>query len=138
MYVGSYALHQIAKVKGPFLSDSVYFNNLDYGNIQENDIINVCPQALPYFVISILPNITQRFKLITNNSDATLPEDYKSDCDMILNSPLLIHWYSQNWTREYSKVTQIPIGLDYHTLTPKAKKNRVGGTRRKRKTRRKN
>ena len=117
-YVNSFDLHFIANVKGPFLSDSEYFMFKDYTGIYNNSCINVCPQALPMFVEYILPKIKVPFKLITNNSDKTLPDDYPTESNVILNSPFLKHWYSQNFILDHPKVTRIPIGLDYHSLKP--------------------
>jgi len=117
-YVNSFDVHSIANVKGPFLSDSEYFMFKDYKGIYNNSCINVCPQGLPMFVKHILPNITVPFKLITNNSDKTLPDDYPTESNVILESPFLKHWYSQNFILDHPKVTRIPIGLDYHSLKP--------------------
>jgi hypothetical protein len=117
-YVNSFDLHFIANVKGPFLSDSEYFMFKDYTGIYDNSCINVCPQGLPMFVKYILPKIKVPFKLITNNSDKTLPDDYPTESNVILESPFLKHWYSQNFILDHPKVTRIPIGLDYHSLKP--------------------
>jgi hypothetical protein len=72
-----------------------------------------------------LPTIKTPFKLITNNSDATLPYDFQNDCDTILNNQYLVHWFSQNWAIQHPKVTRIPIGLDYHSLRPTKQKRLI-------------
>jgi hypothetical protein len=33
-----------------------------------------------------------------------------------------LRWFSQNWVGQHEKVTRIPIGLDYHSLTPTKRK----------------
>lgn len=58
-----------------------------------------------------------RFILVTGNEDTTIPDDFSKKSDEILNSPNLIHWYAQNLIKhDNSKLTAIPIGLDYHTI----------------------
>ena len=57
------------------------------------------------------------FVLVTGNEDTTIPEDFKEKSNEILNSPNLIHWYSQNLNDlTHLKLSSIPIGLDYHTI----------------------
>ena len=57
-----------------------------------------------------------KFILVTGDEDTTIPEDFKDKSNQILNSPNLIHWYSQNLNDlTNSKLTSIPIGLYYHT-----------------------
>ena len=36
-----------------------------------------------------------------------------------LNNNKIIHWFAQNCTIKHSKITMIPIGLDYHTVLNK-------------------
>jgi len=117
-YVGSHALYSIANIKCRFLSDMDYLPIDDYKDISQNSCVYVCPQALPNFVNYILPTIKVQFTLLTNNSDATLPDDYPTESNIILESPFLKHWFSQNFILEHPKVTRIPIGLDYHSLIP--------------------
>lgn len=116
--VGSYGLHQLCNNKSIFSPDADYINPNDYKNIREGALLQVCPQALEKFVNIILPTINVRFRLLTNNSDKTLPDDYPVEVKSILSNPYLIHWFSQNWIGNNEKVTRIPIGLDYHTLIP--------------------
>jgi hypothetical protein len=62
-----------------------------------------------------LPN--SPFILVTGDEDTTMPDDNKEKSNEILNSPNLIHWYSQNLNYVGNvKLTSIPIGLDYHTI----------------------
>jgi len=117
-YVGSYALQQIPTHKGPFIPDFDGINPNSYSNLYPGCLLHVCPQALPNFVEKVLPSISVPFKLLTNNSDKTLPADYSTECSTILGNPFLIKWFSQNWEISHEKVVRIPIGLDYHTLRP--------------------
>jgi len=63
-------------------------------------------------------NIPQhKFILVTGNEDTTIPDDFSEKSNKILNSPNLIHWYSQNLSNlSITKLSSIPIGLDYHTI----------------------
>ena len=57
------------------------------------------------------------FILVTGNEDTTIPDDFLEKSNEILKSPNLIHWYSQNLSNTFiPKLSQIPIGLDYHTI----------------------
>ena len=117
-FVGSYALHELSDNKCVFSPDTDYLDINQYKNIEENSILHVCPQALGKFVTFILPKINVKFRLITNNSDKTLPDDYPVESDIILSNSYVIRWFSQNWVGKHEKVINIPIGLDYHTLIP--------------------
>lgn len=57
------------------------------------------------------------FVLVTHHGDATIPDSYINKSNEILNSPNLIHWFSQNLTKhDNPKLTPIPIGINYHSL----------------------
>jgi hypothetical protein len=124
-YVGSFAILKTATHRSPPISDYDNFDNNVYLNLVPGSILHVCSQALPKFVKSILPTISTPFKLITNNSDCTLPNDFQNESDVILNNQYLIHWFSQNWVGYHLKVTRIPIGLDYHSLRPTKEKRLI-------------
>ena len=118
-YVGSFGLLKSATHKS--LNPISDFNGLDpaiYSNIHPNAILHVCPQALPTFVNKVLPFIQVPFKLLTNNSDSTIPDDYQSESDILLNNPLLITWFAQNCSGTHPKLVKVPIGLDYHSMRP--------------------
>jgi len=57
--------------------------------------------------------------VVSGNEDITFPEICENEqevLDKFINEPNLIHWFSQNLCLTNPKCTQIPIGLDYHTL----------------------
>jgi len=116
-FVSPFALISSATHRAPFpISD---FDGLDpswYPNLYSGCILHVCPPALPSFVKKVLPTITVPFKLLTNNSDYTLPKDFPDESEIILQHPLLIHWFAQNCILDHPKLTRVPIGLDYHSL----------------------
>lgn len=124
-YVGSYALIKTATHKSPNpISD---FGGLDpdwYRNLYPHSVLQVCPQALPEFVKKVLPAMKVPFKLLTNNSDCTIPSDFQAEADIILSHPMLETWFAQNCTGTHPKLTKIPIGLDYHSMRPSGLKKR--------------
>lgn len=119
-YVGSRALLLLADHREPtIVSDSGIFTPVVYlNNHRENELFHVCPQALFRFVKEIVPYLKKPFRLLTNNSDWTIPDDIQEEFDSLVNHPLLVHWFAQNCVVTHPKVTRIPIGLDYHSLTP--------------------
>lgn len=117
--VGSYAILKSAHYRSPTpVSDFSGLNPEWYSNIVPNAVLHVCPQALPEFVRNVLPTLSVAFKLLTNNSDKTLPDDYPEESETLLKSPLLLKWYAQNCVETHEKMVRIPIGLDYHSMRP--------------------
>jgi len=121
-YVGSRGLLNSCDRKSPIpVPDFDGLNPALYDNLNPNEVLHVCPQALNNFVTKVLPKLTKPFILLTNNSDWTIPEDVKKEYDILIDHPLLTHWFSQNCVINHPKLTRIPIGLDYHTLIPTRK-----------------
>jgi len=123
-YVGSRGLLLLADRKSQVaVPDFDGLNPTLYDNLQPNEVLHICPQALNNFVTKVLPNIKTPFILLTNNSDYTIPDDVQKQYEILINHPLLTHWFSQNCIVSHPKLTRIPIGLDYHTLIPRYKKS---------------
>jgi hypothetical protein len=61
--------------------------------------------------------MTKPFVLVSGDCDETMPFDLfnQQSFDAFINDPRIIHWYCQNWVGKHSKVTLMPIGLDFHT-----------------------
>jgi hypothetical protein len=99
-------------------SDISYLDNINERNSFDGMSIYVCNVVLKYFIIKILPLIKHNFYLISGDSDATIPNDIlsKDVFDILLVNPYLIKWFPQNCVIEHSKITHLPIGLDYHTF----------------------
>jgi hypothetical protein len=91
----------------------------------------VCNTALPTFVQHTLAGIRQPFVLVSGDCDELVPDDvFPLDVesqrrplyDKLLNHPYLKHWYCQNFVDVQAveeterKITNLPIGLDYHTF----------------------
>jgi hypothetical protein len=84
---------------------------------KEGETIYIHPTALNNFLINYLPSLKFPFILLSGDSDTTVPNDVREEAQKILDHPLLIKWYSQNCIEPQDKLFQLPIGLDFHTLS---------------------
>jgi hypothetical protein len=67
--------------------------------------------------------IHHRIILVTGDCDETVYEDiFPSSHEFLefIEQDKIIHWFSQNCTVNHNKITKIPIGLDYHTLSKRS------------------
>ncbi len=85
----------------------------------KNPSIYICSSSIVTFINKMLPLINFSFILVSGDCDETIPQEILSHTDFnkLLNDTRLIHWFCQNMTIQHSKITKLPIGLDYHTLT---------------------
>jgi hypothetical protein len=81
--------------------------------------IYVCSDALKSFVANILPKIKHPFVLVSGDSDMCVPYEALSlsETQVLLHHPYLLKWFAQNTPINAHKLVQLPIGLDYHTLS---------------------
>lgn len=90
-------------------------------NIQfDHMTIYVRGEMLSYFVYDILPKINKLFIIVSGDSDLTFPYEVlsKEQMDLLYNCHYLVKIFSQNTTVQNDvKIIQIPIGLDYHTIS---------------------
>jgi hypothetical protein len=80
-------------------------------------VIYITTATISDFVKRILPRLIGRFVLVTGDSDRAVPTDCMDDARILLQHRKLVAWFSQNCVGGHPKLHQIPIGLDYHTLT---------------------
>lgn len=89
-------------------------------NAREIQSFYVCSTLLTFFVSKVLPLMTNKFVLVSGDSDAVVPKEVLSRklFNILINHPLLIKWFAQN-TRiaHHPKITQLPIGIDFHTIS---------------------
>jgi hypothetical protein len=93
---------------------------LDTMHQSKNMSIYVCTHLLTYFVSSILPKITMPFYLVSGDSDLDVQKEGLAPelFTTLIESPYLLKWFAQNITDPPApKVFQMPIGLDYHTIS---------------------
>ena len=82
--------------------------------------IYVCSDLLKFFVSQILPKMVYHFVLVTGDSDMCVPKEALSNTEtsILINSPYLTKWFAQNTQiQNHEKIIQLPIGLDYHTIS---------------------
>lgn len=88
----------------------------------ENDnpvTIYICSSAIPEFR-RIIYSIPYKFILVTGDCDESCWTDLFGSINeflMFIENDKIIHWFSQNCTGSHPKLTQIPIGMDYHTMS---------------------
>jgi hypothetical protein len=86
----------------------------------DNMSIYVITNTLSYFVSNIIPHINKKFILVSGASTKTSPVEALNQKQFfyLINNKFLIHWCSQNNTiQNFNKIIQIPLGLDYHTIS---------------------
>lgn len=73
------------------------------------------------FIDHILPQMAEPFSLVTSDGDIPIPSRIKN-AKKLLESPLLVHWYTQNCdgcnvesANYHEKLRPVPIGLDLHS-----------------------
>ena len=90
------------------------------GKMFDGMSIYVCSDLLHFFLNNILHKINKRFVLVSGDSDLCVPvEPFKAnETNKLLNYPYLIKWFAQNTQiQNHYKIVQLPIGLDYHTIS---------------------
>lgn len=83
---------------------------------KSGDIVYICSTAIQHFI----PHIHKPIIIVSGDCDLTVPFDIFRDetqFHQFINNPNIIHWYAQNCIINHPKVTRIPIGLDYHTIS---------------------
>ncbi|MBO7484743.1 MAG: hypothetical protein J6T84_01610 [Spirochaetaceae bacterium] len=115
------AFHRFPTSK-PFVSGDTFRSMADVvfdansnpkaSDIKGNSIVFVFIDLLPVFAEKILPEVKNRFILITHKGDINITKDYA----YIADNPKIIHWFAQNCDFEHPKITPIPIGLENQAL----------------------
>ena len=93
--------------------------NYDFTSLKNGSIIYICSSALPHF-IQIFMQIPFKIVLVTGDCDETCYQDIFENNEKFLqfiNDERIIHWFSQNCIVTHPKISHIPIGLDYHTMS---------------------
>ena len=91
----------------------------DYRDIKQGDVVYGCSSAI-LEIKKLVKNLTCSIVLVTGDSDNDILGDSfldKKEFIEFIENDSIIHWYSQNCTFRHPKLSPIPIGLDYHTLT---------------------
>lgn len=77
------------------------------------------PNAVREFMLKFLAKIDFPFVLVTSHYDSDMPDGVlaKNESALLLSNRHLVRWYTQNCVVTHPKITCIPIGLDYHTIS---------------------
>ena len=91
------------------------------GNVNEGDVIWVQEYKLKEFYYSVLPQIQNRFILVVTDGDESFPTSYTNILPIyqLINDNRIIHIFAQNVSEYNPKISPIPIGLDFHSITSK-------------------
>jgi len=139
IFVGIYAIYKLfvnkrtnnVNYKSKYIASRSYYSACDHQilfaisestdvpqtyPVRDGETIYINTTAIPNFVTYYLPHIENKFVLVSGDTDATIPDDYKSEVNTILNNKYLLKWYAQNSKKVTDKLIQLPIGLDIHTL----------------------
>ena len=95
--------------------------NYNFSKLNDNSILYICISAIPFFIKNILNNLQFKIILVTGDNDETMPTDIglsNEEFVQFIESEKIIHLFSQNCILlTHPKLSQIPIGLDYHTIS---------------------
>jgi hypothetical protein len=90
----------------------------DWSKLYNGCTIYICNSAIPSFN-EIIDKIPYKFIIVSGDCDECCPMELFStelDFETFIQDDKIIHWFSQNLIIKHPKMTQIPIGLDYHTM----------------------
>ncbi len=85
--------------------------------------------AIPAFVETVLPLLTEPFVLVSGSEDVTIPRqidtrrpaftsDLIAHIQTILNHPLLLHWFAENLVDVDPRLSALPVGMVYSVTDP--------------------
>ncbi len=113
---------------GNFINQKEYPNvKIKVNNNNNEEILFVKSSELILFAKKGLDKITKKFVLFSGDSDFEISIKDENDSRLnesitkILNNKNLIHWYTQNLNLTNSKISNLPHGLDYHTIFERRK-----------------
>ncbi len=106
------------------------FNKNNYHNLRAGDIVWMKAFFVPDFCREILPTLTVPIVIVVADGDESFPSECGNNFDVneLLNNPFIVHLFAQNndYAGPSSKVTSIPIGMDFHTIAYKGKQGGWG------------
>ncbi len=117
-YVASRGILKSCDIHSPNPESSCVNIDRDFSKVFPGCTIYICTKAVSRFAekLETLP----KFILVTGDCDEDCNSKLFSseeDFEQFVNSEKLIHWYTQNIDYSHPKISPIPIGLDYHTVS---------------------
>ena len=95
----------------------------DWGTLKSLATVYIPSSALPDFIARVWPTIKVPIILVSGDCDETVPYDIfpsQEAAIAFVKDARLVAWFAQNMVPFHSKTFQIPIGMDYHTLSSNA------------------
>jgi hypothetical protein len=92
----------------------------DFSKCKNGSTFYICSSAIKHFISLVLPQLPFKIILVTGDCDETCWTDLflsEKDFKSFIENDKIIHWFSQNCIAKHPKISQMPIGLDYHTMT---------------------
>jgi len=101
------------------LPDNLIANPQAYSDIREGELVWVRISWLKSFIRQVLPQVKTKFVLVTGDSDSCVPSELGHDARVLLESPKIARWYTQDYDGSVTspKISPIPIGIDFHMLS---------------------
>jgi len=99
--------------------DSPDLDPADYTNIKSGSVVYVAATQLEPFIREIMPGLDVNIVLVTGDADITIPSRGLRKREIrryLLEDHRILHWFAQNMSIKHPKITQMPIGLDFHTF----------------------
>ena len=93
--------------------------NYNWDALRPGSTVYVCSSALGELVQSI-DRFPHPIILVSGDTDGDVPHQFFSshvEFLAFIENPKIIHWFAQNGVIRHPKFSQIPIGLDYHTMS---------------------
>ncbi len=119
VFVSSRGILKSCKHFNPNARSSETYTPIDIEAIRQNESVYICADALEDFAANILPRLKTEIVLVSGDADKTiqLSDAY---AQTIIESSKVRRWFAQNLVDSHPKLVQMPIGLDYHTLSSNA------------------
>lgn len=116
-YVSSVGIRKSCTVTS--LDDSRWLIGFNFQDLKDCCVLYVKIDKIPEFMTKVLPLLKQRVVLVSGCGDYSLPNDLVSVENFIhwIENPYILHCYIQNCVLKHPKVSLLPIGLDYHTMS---------------------
>jgi len=95
------------------------FIDYRWEGLRPGSTVYVCTSAIGQLAHH-LERIPCPIVLVSGDADEDTPTQiFASELDFhtFIESPKIIHWFAQNCAVKHPKLSSIPIGLDYHTMT---------------------
>jgi len=119
-FVSSRGILQSCDIKSNIPISSIrQLYHYDWTNLREGCTVYICNSAINAFSV-IIDQLPCKIILVSGDADECCPMELFSteiEFRLFIENEKIIHWFSQNLIISHSKMTKIPIGLDYHTMT---------------------